>query len=201
MHRFLTIILAAGSSSRFNGCKLLQPINGTPMLNLVISNALASFERDVFIISGCWHQDLCLAMERGELTNTPVLFNPFWVDGMGSTISYAVSTLSAEFDAVVVLLGDQINVSRSDLCKLRDAFTNTDIACSLYKEVRGAPAIFGKKLFPLLSRLSGDQGAKSLMNDGLYRINEVSMESAVCDIDTREELQQWLSRIPPENRQ
>ena len=192
MTRWVTMILAAGNSSRFGGCKLLADAAGTPVVGRILQQVQACFDGPLYLISGYWHQDLLDAMARGDIADIPVLYHPQWMLGMGQSISYAVNQLAVHYDAVVIVLADQINIQAEDFRRLRDAFKDADAACALYDGRRGAPAIFARSLFPELMQLSGEQGAKALLYNPGYRIAEVAMDNANCDIDTREELQQWL---------
>ncbi|CAI3798365.1 NTP transferase domain-containing protein [Rheinheimera sp. MM224] len=192
MTRLVTIILAAGNSSRFGGCKLLADAAGTPVLGRVLQQAMVCFDGPLYLISGYWHQDILGARARGEIADIPVLYHSHWNLGMGQSISFAVNQLADQYDGVVIVLADQINIQAEDFLRLRDAFKDADAACALYDGRRGAPAIFAPSLFSELKQLSGEQGAKALLYNPSYRITEVAMENANCDIDTREALQQWL---------
>lgn len=193
MTRLVTIVLAAGSSSRFDGCKLLADAAGVPVLGRVLQQAKVCFTENLYLISGCWHQEILAAMAKGDICEVPVVFHPDWAEGMGQTISFAVKQLANGYDGVVVLLADQIDIKTKDLRKLKDTFKDVDGVCALYEGKRGAPAIFSCSLFDELKRLSGEQGAKSVLYNSNYHISEVLMESAVFDIDTQEALQQWLN--------
>lgn len=192
MTRLVTLVLAAGSSSRFDGCKLLADAAGVPVLGRVLQQAKACFGESLYLISGRWHHEILAAMSTGYIAEVPVVFHPNWALGMGQTISFAVNQLADSYDGVVILLADQIDIKTTDFFELKDAFKDVDGVCAFYDGKRGAPAIFSSTLFAELKRLSGEQGAKSVLYNSNYRISEVSMASAVFDIDTKEALWQWL---------
>lgn len=192
MTRLVTIILAAGKSSRFGGCKLLADAAGTPVLGRILQQVLAGMAGPVYLISGYWHQELVSAIARGDSADVPVLYHPQWEQGMGQTISFAVDQLADHYDGVAIVLADQINIQAEDFSRLRDAFDHVDAACALYHGRRGAPAIFAPALFSELKQLCGEQGAKALLYNPKYRIAEIAMEHANCDIDTKEALQHWF---------
>lgn len=199
MTRLVTIILAAGNSSRFNGCKLLADAAGIPVLGRVIQQAKACFDAPIYLVSGYWHKEILEAMTKGDIANVPLVFHPDWNQGLGKSISFAVSQLAENYDGVAILLADQINIQAEDFWRLKRAFKDVDVACALYDGKKGAPAIFSRSLFAELKLLSGEQGAKALLYSSNYRMAEVAIENAIFDIDTKEALEQWLMAYQKQN--
>ncbi|MFV8782657.1 nucleotidyltransferase family protein [Microbulbifer sp. SA54] len=187
------MIMAAGASSRFDGCKLLADINGGPMLQHVISQVKGLVE-DTFVVSGAWEQSLSMARERGALGDVTLIYSQLWRQGLGHSIAAGVAELASLYDGILVLLGDQVAVSADDIQKLLANFAGKDIACAYYAGKRGVPAVFGRRCFDQLRRLSGDQGAKGVLYNPELRVATCDMPAAAIDIDTEAELSRWLAR-------
>lgn len=192
MENVAVLILAAGGATRFGSCKSLAIINGKPMLQHTIDHAREIYPDSVYVLSGCWHSAFCAALQNGVLSNAKLIENPDWANGIGCSISTGVSHLCHQHDGILILLADQIAVSTVDLKCLIKSANNKDIACSIYDKKRGVPSLFGRIAFSSLIQLSGDKGAKHLLYDKTFRIEEMPMETASIDIDTQLELKQWL---------
>jgi molybdenum cofactor cytidylyltransferase len=55
------------------------------------------------------------------------------------------------------------------------------------------PAIFPLCYFPQLIQLEGDKGAKALLYKHKENLQTVSLPNAIIDIDTKEDLTNWLN--------
>ncbi len=193
MKPMAALIMAAGASSRFGGCKLLADVGGRPMLQQRIDQAGEWLPEDVYVVSGAWHQALMAAKERGELSGASFLYADRWSDGLAASLVTGIHALEADYAAVLVLLADQVALERRDLARLLATFNqhNSDghaIVCAFYQGRRGVPAIFGRKSFPRLKRLSGDQGAKAVLYESAFPVYECPLPNAALDIDYRDQL-------------
>jgi len=187
-----TLILAAGASRRFDGCKLLAPLdNGMCLLEHTLALAQSVTTGPVHIVSGAWDADIRSLFAAIPETTANVLFNPQWAQGLGCSLAFAVHALADRYDAVLVLLADQIALRPDDLTALLEPFNGEVIICAEYAGQRGVPAIFPKRYFAQLKQLQGDQGAKSLLNNPDQPVVTVALENAAIDIDTRTDLDLW----------
>lgn len=180
-----TLILAAGRSSRFgNSPKQLALVNEQTLLERSINLAKAIGETTVVL--GYEHDRLMLLVKGAH-----IVVNPNWHEGIGSSIAYGVAALPANVSAVLILLCDQAAITSADLNVLCnrykdvcDHINSTPIVCASYANGVGVPAIFPRRFFAQLMALSGDLGAKKLLqNDAVI---SVPMERAATDIDTQE---------------
>ena len=177
------IILAAGASRRFGGCKLLLEYRGKTLLqhcaHLVKSASLPA----PIIVSGAWHQPL--QQRHPELA---LLENPNWQAGMGNSLAFAARQVSDRYDAVLVVLADQCALTPEDLNRLVDTYQQQRaIVCSYYDQRRGVPAIFPRSALPDLQQLDGDQGARTLLRSRQEKIITVPLPHGAVDIDTRDD--------------
>src|SRR5437763_5063052 len=107
-HRIAGLILAAGRSTRMGGPnKLLEEINGRPLVRHVAEHVLASRAKPVIVVTG--HQK-----ERVEraLAGLPMTFvhNPDFADGLSTSLKTGIAAGSADADGAIVCLGDMPQV-------------------------------------------------------------------------------------------
>ena len=192
MTKIATIILAAGESSRFNGCKALAEFNQLPLLQHAINHSNAIAHGEQWIITGAWHTEICQYLTESQ-HRSQVVYHKDWRQGIGSSIAFAVEYINNNnsFDAVLILLADQIAINARDLQSLLSPFNGRNICCAFYHGRPGVPAIFPRSAFESLQALTGDHGAKRLLTDDAFDIHQIVMPNAAIDIDTRVELQRW----------
>ena len=190
------LIMAAGQSSRFNGCKLLARLNNESMLQLAINKISALGIDNIFIITGAWHDDILQAQKKGEITGGKILHNSDWAEGLGCSIAYGVSAIADKYDAILITLADQVAITTAHLSQLlvehnTRPHNKEAIVCATYQGKRGVPAIFPKNCFAHLMTLSGDQGAKKLLSMSSFCLIECDIPLAAVDIDTQQEFLCW----------
>jgi molybdenum cofactor cytidylyltransferase len=100
----------------------------------------------------------------------------------------------------IVLLGDMPLVSAhliNHLAQSFEAAARADAIVPLTQDRRGNPVLLARSLFPAVSRLSGDEGARILLQSPDISVVEVPVEGkgASADIDTPETLQDWQGRV------
>jgi molybdenum cofactor cytidylyltransferase len=181
------IVLAAGASTRFGSAKQLVRIDGRPILHSVVGNAVDIAGHATTVVLGSGAAEL-----SGLLRHTPasVIVNRDWSEGMGSSIRCAVARLPGSCDGVLIVLADQVAVTREDLLRLAGAWRrNPDsIVAASYSATVGVPAIFPRWSFAALGELHGDHGARALLHRHPDRLLRVPMSNAAVDIDTPEDL-------------
>lgn len=190
------LIMAAGESRRFDGCKLLADLHGQPIINHALeqSDQLDSSAR--IVVSGRWHQSLENARKEGVIPECDLVFNPDWIRGLGNSISFGVTNLGEQCDAILILLADQVDIDVSKLRELIDCLGSHQIACAKYNGLRGVPAVFSKAMFPHLITLNGENGAKALLTGKQFDVVELEMPAAAVDIDTRDQLTAYVEKGP-----
>lgn len=179
------LILAAGAASRFSGCKLLANWQGKPVMERVLDTAGQLPLERLAVVTGAYHQDILGYL--GQRNNVDILYCADWQAGMGCSLAYGVSQLPPE-NAVLVLLGDQPLIDADDLQQLLTTWKANPhtITCAAFAGTRGVPAIFPATAKPWLLQLSGDRGAKGLLNGN--DVIAVALPNAAFDVDTRSDL-------------
>lgn len=185
------LILAGGSSTRFGGCKLLAEIDGRNLLQRSIDLASGVLPGHVHVVTGAWHTQLMVARAQGQLYGAEFIHATDWSEGMAASLRTGINSLAADYNAVLVLLADQVALTMADLEALLEVFDGQNIACGVYGGRRGVPAVFPRSSFPRLEQLVGDQGAKAVLYESAIPVRECSMPNAQWDIDTLDQLAAW----------
>jgi molybdenum cofactor cytidylyltransferase len=184
--RFGAVILAAGNSARMGTPKQLLLLDGQPLLDRAVEAALASEAWPVVVVLGAHAEKI-----RPVLARRPVLVaeNPAWAEGMASSLRVGIATLqqfSRQLDAALVALCDQPAFSADVIAQLVAAqrATGRSIVAARYGGRNGAPALFLKEFFPALAALTGEEGARPLLNGGPAHVAAVELPALALDLDT-----------------
>jgi molybdenum cofactor cytidylyltransferase len=190
-HRIAGLVLAAGRSTRMGGPnKLLEEINGKPLVRIVAEHALASRAKPVIVVTG--HQ-----RERVEhaLAGLPVTFahNPDFADGLSTSLKAGIKAVPADADGAIVTLGDMPQVTATLIDRLIAAFDPERGALVVIPTIegkRGNPVLWARRFFSDLLAVEGDVGARHLISGYAEAVTEVPVEdaSALTDVDTPEAL-------------
>ena len=200
--RIHTLILAAGESRRFEGCKQLALFKGQTLLSRVVKLADSVTPGAVHLVLGAnaerIQSESQVLLKRSGLSTH---FHAQWLKGMGSSLAAGMASLPEEADAVLVLLVDQVKISTEDLRAMIAAWCSTPlslrdarIVCADYGGTLGVPALFPRHYFAELTQLDGDRGAKKIISRYARNTSVLLMESAKIDIDTVEQLDREHSR-------
>jgi molybdenum cofactor cytidylyltransferase len=188
--RFGAIILAAGASTRMGAPKQLIELAGKPLVVRAAEAALASPAWPVVVVLGAHAEQV-----RPVLARLPVLVaeNPAWAEGMASSIRAGIDMLrqfSRALDAAVIALCDQPGFSAAVIDQLVAAQRSTGrgIVAARYSGRQGAPALFLREHFPALAALTGEEGARALLNDDPGRVAAVELPGLALDLDRPEDL-------------
>lgn len=186
MIRLACLVLAAGGSRRFGGCKQLAKVNGNPLVLHCLDALKPHFQSDLFLLLGAESEKIKSLVQN----NVQVIENENWSDGIGSSIACGINQIEKmdTYDGVMVALADQPRLTGSDYNKLLDQFDGSRIVAARYAGTIGVPAIFPAELFGHLKQLKGDKGAKSLLACHNDRVLSVQLPRAECDIDTPADL-------------
>ena len=189
--RVAGLVLAAGQSRRMGPAnKLLEEVEGEPLVRRVVRTALGADLAEVVVVVGHDSERV-----RASLAELPVRFveNDRWQEGMGTSVAEGVRSLQEGLDGVLIALGDMPWVSQTDLADLLDAFdpeAGTGICVPVGDRRRGNPVLWGRRYFERLASLEGDVGARVLMAefaDDLVEV-EVGGRGVLMDVDTPEAL-------------
>lgn len=173
------LLLAAGSSRRMKGeDKLLRDFHGEPLISRT-AQALAGAGLDaLFAVVRPGRHDVGKILRKAGYQ---MVENAEASEGMGASVRAGIRALPDDIDAVMIALGDMPLVKADTYRKLAEAVrttTEASIAVPVQKGRRGNPVIFRREIFAALSQLSGDKGARQLIED----MFDVTLEVDVDDI-------------------
>lgn len=196
--RFGAIILAAGASKRMGTPKQMLPFQGQPLVKRAAETALQSSAWPVIVVLGANAEII-----RPTLARLPVLIadNSAWAEGMAASVRAGMTVLqqfSRALDAVVIALCDQPAFSAEVIGQLVSAQQRDrrSIVAARYNHRNGAPALFLREHFPALAALTGEEGARHLLNGDPSRVTPVDLPQLSLDLDTPEDYSA-LVRSPP----
>jgi molybdenum cofactor cytidylyltransferase len=199
--RIGAIVLAAGYSSRMRASgrdrnKLIEPVDGKPMVRHVVEAALESAASHVIVVTGNEKEAVMAALE-----NMPVSFseNAYYSNGLSTSLISGLNSLPADCDGALVLLGDMPAIDTLLLDRLIAAFDPAEdraIIVPVHDGRRGNPVLWARRFFDEMRTLSGDQGARALFAPyaGLVCEVEAGSDAPLTDIDTKEALSAFLGR-------
>ncbi|GAB3037039.1 nucleotidyltransferase family protein [Spirosoma pulveris] len=192
--RIATIILAAGASSRLGGePKQLLTTNGKTLVRHMAEAVLSLQTGPVIVVLGANSDRI-----QAEISDLPLhwLVNPNWAEGMASSLRVGLTALSDEpLDAFLVVLTDQPHVTTDRLRQLitTQQETGRGIVASRYGEMGhlGVPALFDIRYQSEFMRLTGDMGARKLIQLYANDCAEISFPLATIDLDTWQDVENW----------
>ncbi len=190
MPRIGALVLAAGRSTRMGPAnKLLATLDGIPLVARVVNAALASRCAQVLVVTG--HE-----AERVEaaLAGRPVSFayNRDFAAGMAASLRCGLAAVRPDLDAVIVMLADMPRITADEVDRLIAAFDPRQPSIVVPEKGgrRGNPVLWPRRFFPEMAGLSGDTGARGLIDRHADRVRVVSLDSDAifADADTPEAL-------------
>jgi molybdenum cofactor cytidylyltransferase len=190
--RVAALVLAAGASSRMDGCnKLLCEVDGVPMIERAVRAAVDSRCAQVVVVTG-WQADRIEA----ALASMPVSIvrNPDYAAGLAGSLRRGMASLPDEIDAALIQLADMPWISAGHIDRLIDAFDPAEpmIVVPMRAGRRGHPVLWPRRFFEQIGRLTGDVGARELLARNASQVRAVAFDSDAIfeDVDTPEQLAQ-----------
>jgi molybdenum cofactor cytidylyltransferase len=181
------LLLAAGRSTRFGGDKLLAPLRGQPVL--FWSAAAIATEVDALYLVVPPDATARIAALGG--IPTVVVEHAGRDAGMASSIRAGIAALPAEVEAVVIALADQPVIAREVVRRLCARWREGGVTAVAprYRDGRGHPVLFGRAAFGALSALTGDRGARPVLDSLADQVAMIPVdEHAPVDVDTPDAL-------------
>lgn len=185
------IVLAAGRSTRMGGPnKLLAKHRGKPLVRHVAEHALAAEAGPVSVVLG--HQGDAV---RAALAGLDLRFvdNPAFAEGLSTSLKAGVAALAPQTGAAVVLLGDMPLVNPAVIRRLAAVYAENPEAEAVvptFLGQKGNPVLVARGLFAAVARLTGDIGARKLIDAAGGQVVEVAVDDpgTLRDFDTPEAL-------------
>jgi len=181
------ILLAAGSGSRFGSHKLLHPLpNGTPLAVAALHN-LAQGVDEVIAVVRPGDTELIQLLAREHARVLPCANAE---QGMGASLACGIRA-APDAAGWIIALADMPFVPGEIVSTLATRLKAGDaIVAPAYLGQRGHPVGFSNAFYPALAVLSGDRGARHLLDlhAEQLRLTAVNEPGILRDIDTPEDL-------------
>lgn len=199
MRRVGIVLLAAGRSTRMGGPnKLLAPLRGEALVLHAARAALASrASRPLIVVTG--HQAGEVEAALVGLEGITFVRNHRYADGLSTSLIAGVDALARDIDGAVVMLGDMPLVGPNIIDALIAAFHDRPHAGAVAPARDGAwgnPVLIARALFAGLGALSGDAGARKLLEGrGDVLLLPVEEDAPFIDADDPAALAALRSRL------
>ncbi len=192
------LVLAAGGSRRLGRPKQLEPWGETTLLGHVVARAKRYPVDEVWVVLGA---DAEHVLGSVDLAGCGVVENPEWEEGLASSLRVGLDALTrlSKATGALLLLGDQPDVSDEVVAELVERFSRTKAQAVVpkYRYTWGNPVIVARTLWPRLISLSGDEGARRLLQAHPEWVEEVWFERLVPrDVDTQADVEELRPRRP-----
>jgi len=181
------ILLAAGQSLRFGNNKLLQPLpDGSPLISHAIRNMSPAVDKLVVVVP----PEHAMLAEVLTSEDVELIINPTAQDGMASSL---VRGIAASLAAKYWLIGmaDMPWIHPSTISRVALALREgRSLVAPCYQGQRGHPVGFHQRYGSELLKLSGDKGARSLLEQHASEIHLLHVDDpgVLLDVDTPADL-------------
>ncbi|RAK67479.1 nucleotidyltransferase family protein [Phenylobacterium kunshanense] len=184
------VVLAAGSARRFGGGKLLAPWRGAPLLHGALAAARAAPVGSVTVVTGA-EAEAVAACARAFDPALRIVHAPDHAEGMAASLRAGLASLPREVMVALVLLGDMPRVPQETPPRLIQAVRDgAPAAAPVFGGRRGNPVALSRALFAPAMALSGDTGARGVLQGLGERLAVVDApdDGVLFDVDERADL-------------
>ena len=189
------VIPAAGASSRMGGRdKLLEEAGGQPLLRRQTARALAT-GASVLVTLPPERPDRAAVLDP-LLPRVEISVLSDAAEGMAASLRAAARWAQAhEATGLLVLPADMPDLTAEDLSRCISAFDGRHILrATSCAGTPGHPVIFPSHQLSALARLSGDRGARDLLQGPRVFLLALPAEHALTDLDTPDDWAAWRAR-------
>jgi molybdenum cofactor cytidylyltransferase len=180
------LVLAAGGSRRMGQPKQLLPVDGRPLLGVVVAHACASSLDEVVVVLGGHADEIVAAVDMGRAR---VVFNAAFAEGISSSLKRGIAALDDDVGRAIIVLGDQPDVSASlidSLLELQETSGRPAAALS-FDGLLHPPVVLERSLWADLADLQGDVGCRAIIRgrpESVAALAAAGRAGHPIDIDT-----------------
>ena len=182
-------VLAAGSGRRFGADKRLYPLDGKPLLHHALGKPLSRGLPTLLVLKPT--DELIIDQLAGPWLGNDrltIVYAENALQGMGHSLAAAAAAAHANvFSAMLVMLADMPYIAPRTLDRVCQAYQPKGIVVPHFQGLSGHPVLFASYWFEQLAALTGDQGARLLIEDhpGYVTVLDIDDPGIVRDIDRR----------------
>lgn len=176
--------------------KQLLPLDGRPLLEVVVAQACDSRLDEVLVVLGAHADEI---RSRVDFGRARILINPDHATGMSSSLRFGLSALGGDVERVVVILGDQPDVTGRVLDSLLDLQEESGFpaAALSFDGLLHPPVVLVRSLWGDLMDLEGDVGCRAVIRAKPELVAKLPAEVDLkhpVDLDTPEDYQRLVGR-------
>lgn len=199
MTQITLVIPAAGASRRMGDRdKLLEPVDGAPLLRGVAQRALAVSDHVIVTLPDP------TSPRRAVLDGLSVvqIMVPDAGDGMSASLRRAAEAVPEGSQGVMILPADMPDLTEDDLRQVIQAFTDASgeflVQATGADGTPGHPVLFPADLIREFQTLNGDAGARTILKANRGRLIRVPLpdDHALTDLDTPDAWTLWRANNP-----
>jgi len=195
------IVLAAGKASRMKGLqKLLLPFNGITIIEKSLSNLMDSMVNEIIIVVGYKSDEILKKIKNINLKKSfRIIYNKNYEMGISSSIIKGISKINKKSDSIMIYLADQPFIDSGLINEIIKIYISSKkgIAVPVNNNVWGHPVIFSLKYKSVLEKISGDYGARNIIEnniDDLIKL-EVNNGAVITDIDSASDYKKCRGKL------
>ena len=194
--RIAAVVLAAGLSSRMGSNKLLSELNGQALIKHTIDQLVGTAIDEVIVVTGHQAAEIQLALKDHKVR---FVYNEDYAQGLSTSVRAGIAA-AQEFDAAFICLGDMPLIEAADLNRMIAAFSVVEgrsLVAPVLGRKLGNPVLWGQEHFADLMTLTGDRGARSLIEARRDQIVEIAVthDGILLDTDTPEALAEIKAKL------
>jgi len=181
------VVLGAGLSSRMGDeNKLLQDLDGEPVIRRVVKQVIDSKATNIVVVLGHQAPEVRTALDGLEVS---FVENSDFASGLSSSLKRGLSALPTDLDGFLVCLGDMPMVHKwhiNTLIKKFVAAGSSAICIPEFHGKSGNPVLWAERYRDDIGKISGDVGPKPLLSQFQHHIVPVDFydDGILTDIDT-----------------
>lgn len=193
------LVIAAGQSKRLGRPKQLLTFDGEFLINRLLHRIEAAGPSPIILVLGANSE---LIQEKLDSSTAEVVLNTNWQTGMAGSINTGVKYIQQQHpnaDGIMIVVCDQPFLETTHINALLELQLQTErsIVASYYAGIAGTPVLFHAIYFEALLKLTGDNGAKKIVQEYPDEVARLLFEEAAIDIDTEEDYQKLLNAALP----
>lgn len=179
------IILAAGQSKRLGRAKQLVNFNDSNLLQHTINQCSVIKSSVKLLVLGHQRSEIEASIKAGSFE---IVDNQDYKNGLSSSIQAGIRVIERNYQqisTVMFVVCDQPFLTSDHLQQLISSHSSPIITASGYANTFGVPMIVPERYWPLIRRLTADQGIKSIITE---EVNLVLFPKGEIDIDTEQQI-------------
>ncbi len=198
------LILAAGLSTRFKRSKISACLSGRRVIDHVLTAAIDSkLNRIKLIVS----EKSFPGSHKGLIQNSDrvkILINQDPSQGMSYSLKLGLREVCGSADGIMIILGDQPLITKDVINILIESFMDDPgmIVRPTIQTRPTTPVIFPMDLYDELMQITGDIGARNVVDRHIKKVSSIEMADFYndMDIDTEDDLARLERLLSNDNR-